>query len=140
MNGVGGLSDFRAQKYLSLETYRRTGVGVRTPVWFVPAPHGACLYVYSAADSGKAKRIRRSGRVRIAPCDMRGRIAGYWVEAQASIVGPDEFARAMPLLNRKYWPWKGILDLLMKFRPGDRPGDRRIVIGIVPGNGAVGGD
>ena len=136
MSGVGGLSDFREQKYLSLETYRRTGVGVRTPVWFVPGPHGACLYVYSAADSGKAKRIRRSGRVRIAPCDIRGRIAGNWVEAQASIVGPDEFARAMPLLNRKYWPWKGILDLLMKLRPGDR----RVVIGIVPGNGAVGGD
>jgi PPOX class probable F420-dependent enzyme len=127
---------FGAQKYLSLETYRRNGTGVRTPVWFAAAPDGSCLYVYSAADAGKAKRIRRSGAVRIALCDIRGRATGEWVDARATIVGPEEFARAMPLLNRKYWPWKAVLDLLMKFRPGDR----RIVVAIRTKNGAVGGD
>jgi PPOX class probable F420-dependent enzyme len=132
MSGVGG---FREQKYLSLETYRASGIGVRTPVWFAAAP-GPTLYIYSAADSGKAKRIRRSGVARVAACDIRGNVSGSWVDAQATIVGPDEFRRAMPLLNRKYWPWKAILDLLMKFRPGDR----RIVIAIREKNGAVGGD
>ena len=104
-------------------------------MWFAVAP-GPTLYVYSAADSGKAKRLRRSDLVRIAPCDIRGRVTGEWVEAKASIVGSDEFARAMPLLNRKYWPWKALLDLLMKFRPGDR----RVVVAIRARNGAVGGD
>ena len=136
MSDDGGLGVFAAHKYLSLKTFRRTGVGVRTPVWFVVSPDGSYLYVYSVADSGKAKRIRRSGQVRIAASDIRGRIVGDWVDARATIVGPDEFARAMPLLNRKYWPWKGLLDLLMKFRPGDR----RIVIAIMVENGAVGGD
>ena len=135
MSGVGGLSGFRDQKYLSLETCRKSGLGVRTPVWFAAAP-GPTLYVYSAAASGKAQRIRRSGAVRIAPCDIRGRVTGGWVDAQATIVGPDEFRRAMPLLNRKYWPWKAMLDLLMRFRPGDR----RIVIAIAARDGAVGGD
>ena len=135
MSGVGDLSDFRAQKYLSLETYRASGAGVRTPVWFAAAP-GPALYVYSAADTGKAKRIRRSGLVRIAPCDIRGNVSGDWMDAQAAIVGPDEFRRAMPLLNRKYWPWKAMLDFLVRFRPGDR----RIVIAITERNGAVGGD
>ena len=135
MSGVGDLSDFRAQKYLSLETYRASGAGVRTPVWFAAAP-GPALYVYSAADTGKAKRIRRSGVVRIAPCDIRGRVTGDWAYAQATIVGPDEFRRAMPLLNRKYWPWKAMLDFLVRFRPRGR----RIVIAITERNGAVGGD
>jgi uncharacterized protein len=126
-------SNLLAHRYLSLETYRRGGIGVRTPVWFVAAPDRDRLYVYSAADSGKAKRIRLSGRSRIAPCDIRGRVRGDWVDTRASIVGPDEFALAMPLLNRKYWPWKGLIDLAMKFRPGDR----RIVIAL---DGAAGGD
>ena len=136
MADSGKFGAFGARKYLSLETYRRSGVGVRTAVWFAAPPEGGRLYVYSSVDSGKAKRLRRSGDVRIAPCDMRGQVTGDWVDARASIVGPDEFARAMPLLNRKYWPMKGLLDLLMKFRPGDR----RIVIAIVAKDGAVGGD
>lgn len=124
-----GLNSFDKQRYLSLETYRMSGVGVRTPVWFAAAPGETArpiLYVYSAADTGKAKRIRRSGEVRIAPCDIRGKITGDWVQAHARIVGAEEFKRAMPLLNRKYWPWKGLLDLFVRLRPGDR----RIVIAI----------
>ena len=130
------MTAFEDRKYLSLETYRRSGVGVRTPMWFAATADGACLYVYSAADSGKAKRLRRSGAVKIAPCNIRGEITGDWVAGQARIVGPDEFIRAMPLLNRKYWPWKAALDLLMKLRPAKR----RIVIAIRRENGAVGGD
>ena len=140
MNSGGGLGAFGAQRYLSLESFRKNGAGVRTPVWFAVAPEdgsGRRLYVYSAADSGKAKRIRRSGAVRIAPCTLRGAITGGWVEARARIVGPAEFRAAMPLLNRKYWPWKGLLDLFMRLRPGDR----RIVIEIRGvDDGAGGGD
>lgn len=53
-------------------------------------------------------------------------MTGGWIDARATIVGAAEFSRAMPLLNSKYWPWKGLLDLFMRFRPGDR----RIVIAI----------
>ncbi len=105
---------FAGQRYLNLETYRRSGKGVRTPVWFAAAPdeaEGPKLYVYTIADSGKAKRIRRTGVVRIAPCDARGKVTGAWMAARAEIVGGEAFERGMRLLNRKYRPWKQILDL-----------------------------
>ena len=68
---------FQRNKYLSLESFRKNGQGVRTPVWFAGDPAVGTpqkLYVYSEADSGKAKRIRRNSRARIAPCHMRGNL------------------------------------------------------------------
>jgi|SRR4051794_40714128 len=116
-NASAGLAAFGGKKYLNLETYRKSGKAVRTPVWFAAAPADAStvdvprLYVYTTADSGKAKRIRRSGVVKIAPCDARGTVSGPWIDAHAEIVGVEEFNRGMQLINRKYRPWKQILDL-----------------------------
>jgi uncharacterized protein len=117
MNTRAELNAFDGKRYLNLETYRKTGQGVRTPVWFAAVPNEAGspkLYVYSTADSGKAKRIRRTGVVKIAPCDARGRVTGSWIAAHATIVGREEFDRGMRLLNRKYRPWKQILDLFAR--------------------------
>ena len=127
MNSAAGWNAFDGKRYLNLETYRRTGRGVRTPVWFATAPAEAGppkLYVYSTAASGKAKRIRRTGVVKIAPCDARGRVTGSWLAAHASIVGGEEFGRGMQLLNRKYRPWKQILDLFARHE--------RVMIAIQP--------
>ncbi len=110
MDEAKKLAAFDGKKYLNLETYRKIGVAVRTPVWFAAAP-GPTLYVYSTADAGKAKRIRRTGVVKIAPCDGRGTVTGAWIAAHATIVGSDEYVIAMRLLDRKYWPWKQMLNL-----------------------------
>ena len=56
---------FAGQKYLSLETVRKNGTAVRTPVWFAgepPAGTPATLYFYTIADTGKMKRIRNNPR------------------------------------------------------------------------------
>jgi PPOX class probable F420-dependent enzyme len=114
MDVAGGFEGFEGKRYLSLETYRKSGKGVPTPVWFaadVELAGGPTLYVYTTADSGKAKRIRRTGVARIAPCDARGRVAGAWIAAHAEIVGGEAFDYGMRLINRKYRPWKQILDL-----------------------------
>lgn len=103
-------ASLEGKKYLNLESFRRNGTGVRTPVWFTAAP-GGLLYVYTTANAGKTKRIRRSGVVRIAACNARGAITGPWIDAHAEIVGEAEFIEGMRLLNRKYWPVKQILDL-----------------------------
>ena len=44
------IGQFAKAKYLSLETFRKTGVGVRTPVWFAadPAQHHHVLRVHTA--------------------------------------------------------------------------------------------
>ena len=54
------IGQFANAKYLNLETFRKTGVGVRTPVWF--AQEADTFYVYTLPDAGKAKRIRNNPR------------------------------------------------------------------------------
>ncbi len=106
-------ASFQGHKYLNLETFRKNGQGVRTPVWFAADPTRGvpqALYVYSTADSGKAKRIRNNPRVRVAPCDARGKLRGDWLEVRAEIVTGDAAQRGMRLLNEKYVPWKQLLD------------------------------
>lgn len=117
---------FVGHKYLNLETFRKSGEGVRTPVWFAAAAPEAgegtagTLYVYTIGNTGKVKRIRNNPRVRIAPCDMRGGLQGEWVEARAEILRGEEAAHGMRLLNRKYAPWKQILDFFALFRRRER--------------------
>jgi uncharacterized protein len=94
------LAQFDGQKYMSLETFRKNGQGVKTPVWFVR--HNDALYVYTEADSGKVKRLRNNPRVRVAICNMRGGVKGPWLDATASLVDGDERVAADKLLDRKY--------------------------------------
>ena len=74
------LAPFVGQRYLNLESVKRDGTPVKTPVWF--AEEEGVLYVYTLANAGKVKRIRRHSRVRLAPCKMRGTVIGPWVEAE----------------------------------------------------------
>lgn len=118
MSAESPFATFQGQKYLNLETFRKNGQGVRTPVWFAADPANASpqtLYVYSTGDSGKAKRIRNNGRVKIAPCDVRGKVRGEWVEAHAEIVTGEAAQHGMRLLNQKYIPWKQFLDFFSLF-------------------------
>jgi PPOX class probable F420-dependent enzyme len=89
------------QKYLSLATFRKTGVAVRTPVWFVENEDK--LYLFTNPKSGKVKRIRNNPRVRIAPCTVRGRVTGPEFEATARILPSSEAERGLKLMKKKYW-------------------------------------
>ena len=111
-------SNLARGRYLNLESFRRDGTGVRTPLWF--AADGTTLFVYSRADAGKIKRLRRDPACRIAACDMKGNLSGPWLNAQSRLLTGTEAAAAMRLLDQKYWPWKQLLGLLAKFRPGTR--------------------
>ncbi len=117
-----GFTVFAGHKYLNLETFKKDGTGVKTPVWFAADPSSsldstdAKLYVYTIGVSGKVKRIRNNPRVKVAPCDMRGKVLGDWVDAQAQIVTGEEDVRGVRLLNKKYFPWKQLLDFFAKFR------------------------
>jgi PPOX class probable F420-dependent enzyme len=111
-------ASLQGRKYLNIETFRKNGQGVRTPVWFAGEPEQGVpekLYVYSTADSGKAKRIRNNPKVRVAPCDVRGKLLGESVEARAEIVTGAEAEHGMQLLNKKYFPWKQLLGFFALF-------------------------
>jgi PPOX class probable F420-dependent enzyme len=112
------LSQFAGEKYLNLETYRKDGTAVATPVWF--AEDGGLLYIYSLADAGKVKRIRNNTRVRIAPCDMRGKLKGEWVDARARSLQGDEAARGHRLLDEKYGLLKKIGNVFSKLKTRER--------------------
>lgn len=121
MQSASRFAALQGHKYLTLESFRKNSQGVRTPVWFAGDPAGTDpqkLYVYSEADSGKAKRIRNNPRVRIAPCDIRGKVLGDWIEARAEIVTGEEAQRGQRLLRKKYAPWKQLLDFFSKVKRG----------------------
>ncbi len=94
------MSRFAGEKYINLETYRKNGQAVRTPVWFVET--AGMLYVRTSDDTGKYKRILRNPSVQIAPCDMRGGIKGKWVKGEARIASEDEKLKAFKMLEKKY--------------------------------------
>jgi PPOX class probable F420-dependent enzyme len=94
------LEQLGAEKYVLLTTFRRDGRAVATPLWVVP--DGAGLMVWTPDGTGKVKRIRNSGRVTVAACDMRGNASGEAVEAQARIGDADDRRRVVSGLNRKY--------------------------------------
>jgi len=105
------LAPFVGQKYVSIETFKKNGQGVKTPVWFVL--HDNAFYVYTEADSWKVKRIRNNARVRVAPCGVRGDVKGPWLDGTASFVEGDERIAADKLLDRKYF-LKVIFNVLTK--------------------------
>jgi PPOX class probable F420-dependent enzyme len=111
---------FAGRNYLNLETLKRSGDAVRTPVWFAAAPMPGnatprTLYIYTLENTGKIKRIRNNPRVRIAPCDARGNLKGEWVEARARLLSGDDADRANRILTQKYL-LKRIFDFLSFFR------------------------
>lgn len=108
------LSQFANEKYLNLESYKKTGVPVLTPLWF--AEENGLIYIYSVADAGKVKRIRNNPRVRIAPCDMRGKLQGDWVEGRARILDEAEAQHGNSLLDQKYGLMKKAGNLLSRLR------------------------
>jgi hypothetical protein len=62
------------QRYISLATFRKSGVPVYTPIWF--AENAGKLYFMTNMKLGKCKRIRNNPQVKIAPCTIRGKITG----------------------------------------------------------------
>jgi uncharacterized protein len=94
------LTQFANQQYLNLETYRKDGQAMRTPVWFVQ--DGAVLYLHTVAGSGKVKRIRNNAQVRVAPCDRVGNVTGDWVVGGARVLDAAGLQRVNQLLDQKY--------------------------------------
>lgn len=89
------------ERYVSLVTFRRSGVPVATPVWW--ALDGDRFYVFTEAGSGKMKRLRNDARVRLAGCNVRGKVHGAWHEGSAeTVTDPARIERAYRALRAKY--------------------------------------
>lgn len=112
-------------KYLSLTTFKKDGAAVATPVWV--ARDGNELIVITEAVSGKAKRIRNSGNVIVAPCDMRGRVTGPSVEGTARLTDSTGTEYIAAQIKRKYglaYTAVGLLEKLRRRESGGSVGIR----------------
>ena len=88
-------------RYVNLATFRRSGQPVATPVWFATVDDK--MYVVSAGDAGKVKRLRNNPRARVAPCDVRGNVVGRWRDGMARVItDPARIAEVQAALRVKY--------------------------------------
>ncbi len=94
------LAEMADEQFVSLTTFRRSGVPVPTPVWI--ARDCDALVGTTPADSGKVKRLRRDPRVELRPCNRRGTVPDGAPVAGgvAEVVAPDD--RSVAALKRKY--------------------------------------
>jgi PPOX class probable F420-dependent enzyme len=123
-------SDPAHARYVSLATRRRDGREVRTPVW-IAADDSGVLYLFSAGEAGKVKRIRNDGSVRLAPCTYRGEVTGAWQSGRARIVDdPATVARAYAALRAKYGWQMCVGDVFSRLTGRFH---RRAIIAIEPG-------
>lgn len=116
------ITPFLDEKYLNLETYRKDGQAVRTPVWFVI--DNEIIYVTTPSTTGKVKRLTHSKNIRIVPSNMKGTPKGDWVGATAYFANESESSQAIKLRKKKYGIMAKLIGLSV-YRKG-----KPVVIGI----------
>lgn len=94
------LQPFVRQRTILLQTRRRDGRWVATPVSVAVRADRA--YIRTYAKAGKTKRLRNFPDVRFSPSTFRGRPTGPAVQARARLLAGDEARMASRLLSRKY--------------------------------------
>jgi len=94
------LEQFLDQKYINLETYKKDGTPVRTPVWFMI--DNDIVYVVTREKTGKVKRLKNNQDVRIVPSSFKGEPKNDWVKGRAQKITGEEAEKAMKLRKKKY--------------------------------------
>jgi len=94
------LAMFNDQKYVCVETYKKNGDGIKTPVWFVI--FNGIIYLTTMDSSWKAKRLKNNKSVRIVPSNFQGVPKGQWVEGEAFFEDETKIKPIISLRNKKY--------------------------------------
>ncbi len=105
------VSILEGERYISLETFRKNGTGVRTPVWFAvheDEEEKRSIIVFTNGTSYKVKRLRRNTKCQVAACNMRGSVNGNFFAGQCRILDESKAEdktlsdTAYRILNKKY--------------------------------------
>ena len=94
------LDQFLDQKYINLETYKKDGTPVRTPVWFVIDDD--LIYVITMDSTGKVKRLKNNHDVRIVLCSFKGEPKNEWIKGKAEKITGEKADIAIKLRKKKY--------------------------------------
>jgi PPOX class probable F420-dependent enzyme len=123
---VSELERLAAGRYLSLTTFKRDGTPVSTPVWL--ARDGDRLCVITEAGSGKAKRLRHTSRVELAPCTARGEETGPRAHGEAHLQDAAGTVRVRDVIAAQYgWQFRAF-DLMGRLRRRGASGEQ---VGVV---------
>lgn len=110
MERPNAMARFDDENIISLETYRKNGKPVRTPVWFLKEE--GTLIVHTGGNSGKVKRIRRNPKVRVAPSKFRGEPKADYIDGRAELeTDPETVEKYYKLVYKKY----GLMGSFTKF-------------------------
>ena len=93
--------------YVSLATFRKDGRKVATPIW--AAPLDDYLVMFSDPNAGKVKRLRNSSQAALAVCDIRGKLLGDWVDAEAWLIDDADEVQAAARAMREKYGWQSTL-------------------------------
>lgn len=89
-----------SEKYIVLETFRKNGKAVKTPVWFVIYQND--LWFVTREKTGKVKRIRNNGNIRFALSNFFGNPKDKWVSGIAEKIQNEKALEIINLRNKKY--------------------------------------
>lgn len=103
------LDEIKLKKYISLETYRKNGQSVKSPVWFVI--ENDLLYVITRSQTGKVKRLKNNLQVKFALCTIKGKVTGEWISGTAKILDENQTKEAVKMRDKKY----GFMAKIAKF-------------------------
>lgn len=103
-----------SEDFISLTTFRKTGVGVPTAVWV--GRDGDALLVTTRRKSGKVKRIRNNPEVEIRPCNRMGHVrdSAPVVTARAEILEDSETAARLSTVFAKKYGLKSRLGMWLE--------------------------
>ena len=119
------------EAFVSLTTFRKSGVPVSTPVWI--ARDGDALIVTTPTESGKVKRLRNDTRVELRPCSRMGKPTDDSgpVSAVASITGDAPSINRLTALFRKKYGLEYYIVMVVEAIAAKRR-KPRVILRIVP--------
>jgi PPOX class probable F420-dependent enzyme len=105
------------QQFIALTTFRKSGAGVVTPVWFI---HDAGkLYVWTSAESGKVKRLRQNPWISLVHSDYSGKPLGEPMRGMVSFPPKEEWKALKKQFQSKYGVQFNVFSNLSRLRGGD---------------------
>lgn len=105
---------FYDKKYINLQTFKKNGEIVSTPVWFVLKNNE--IFFRSDGNSGKVKRIRNNNKIKASICDIRGNIKGQTYTGIANFQDKSRYNEINSLFDKKYSLLSPILKIVYKLR------------------------
>ena len=109
-------ADLAKAQYILLTTFTKDGRPKPVPIW--AAAQGDRLLVITQAKSWKVKRIRNTGRVTLAICDMRGNPKSEAVEGTANILDRSQTAAVYDAIGKRYGIVGKVFNVFSKLRGG----------------------